>query len=303
MKLHPIIIFAYNRSHHINILLNSLKRNYLFKKSKVIVFSDGPKNEIDKDKIDNLRILLKKKLNPQYSEIIESNSNLGLSRNIIGGLKQVFKIYDSAIILEDDLEVSPYFLNYMNDGLNLYASLEKVASIHGYMYPIHFNKKIPEYFFIKGADCWGWGTWRRAWKKFEPSGSELKKKIDLKKNKKEFNFDNSYDYYQMLVNQINGKNSSWAIRWYASAFLNNMLTLYPRKTLVKNNGRDNSGTHGSGIKKLQINQIFQKKYVHIKHTLKVIEHVDAKKELINYLKKKSDNFFIKFIKSFYYLVR
>ena len=61
MKLHPIIIFAYNRSHHINILLNSLKRNYLFRKSKVIVFSDGPKNEVDKDKIDNLRILLKKK--------------------------------------------------------------------------------------------------------------------------------------------------------------------------------------------------------------------------------------------------
>jgi hypothetical protein len=82
-----------------------------------------------------------------------------------------------------------------------------------------------------------------------------------------------------------------------------MLTLYPRKTLVKNNGRDNSGTHGSGIKKLQIKQIFQKRYVHIKHTLKVIENVDAKKELINYLKKKSDNFFIKLIKSFYYLVR
>jgi hypothetical protein len=127
--------------------------------------------------------------------------------------------------------------------------------------------------------------------------------IDLKKNKKEFNFDNSHDYYQMLVNQINGKNSSWAIRWYASAFLNNMLTLYPRKTLVKNNGRDNSGTHGAGIKRLQIKQIFQKKYVHIKYTHKVIEHVDAKKELINYFKKTSDNFFIKLIKSFYYLVR
>ena len=199
--------------------------------------------------------------------------------------------------------MSPYFLNYMNEGLNLYASSEKVASIHGYMYPINFKKKVQDYFFIKGADCWGWGTWRRAWKKFDSSGSELKKRIDLKKNKKEFNFDNSHDYYQMLVNQINGKNNSWAIRWYASAFINNMLTLYPRKTLVKNNGRDNSGTHGSGIKRLKIKQIFQRKYVHIKHTLKVIEHVDAKKELINYFKKTSDSFFIKLIKRFYYLVR
>lgn len=303
MKLHPIIIFAYNRLHHLNILLNSLEKNYLFKKSNVLVFSDGPKNEIDKDEIDNVRNLLKKKLNPQYSEIVESNINLGLSRNIIEGLKQVFQIYDSAIVLEDDLELSPYFLNYMNNALNLYASSEKVASIHGYMYPINFNRKIPDYFFIKGADCWGWGTWRRAWKKFDSRGSELKKKIDKKKNKKEFNFDNSHDYYQMLINQINGKNSSWAIRWYASAFLNNMLTLYPKKTLVKNIGRDNSGTHGSGIRKLEIKKAFQRKYIHIKPTVKVIEHLDARKELINYFKKTSDNFFIKLIKRFYYLVR
>jgi GT2 family glycosyltransferase len=78
MKLSPIIIFTYNRPHHLDILLNSLQKNYLFSKSKVLVFSDGPKNEIDKDKIANVRDILKKKLNPQNSEIIESNVNIGL---------------------------------------------------------------------------------------------------------------------------------------------------------------------------------------------------------------------------------
>lgn len=48
---------------------------------------------------------------------------------------------------------------------------------------------------------------------------------------------------QMLRDQIAGKNSSWAIRWYASAFLANKLTLYPGKTLVKHIGFDNSGTN------------------------------------------------------------
>ena len=117
MNLSPIIIFVYNRAHHLDSLLNSLQKNNLFEKSKVLIFSDGPKNEIDKGKIYKVRELLKKKLIPKNSEIIENNFNLGLSRNIIEGITKTLKIYDSVIILEDDLEVSPYFLNYMNDAL------------------------------------------------------------------------------------------------------------------------------------------------------------------------------------------
>ena len=47
----------------------------------------------------------------------------------------------------------------------------------------------------------------------------------------------------MLRDQIAGKNNSWAVRWYASAFLANKLTLYPGHSLVRNIGLDNSGTH------------------------------------------------------------
>jgi hypothetical protein len=50
----------------------------------------------------------------------------------------------------------------------------------------------------------------------------------------------------MLKNQIAGKNNSWAIRWYASAFLADKLTLYPGRSLVHNTGNDDSGTHASG---------------------------------------------------------
>ena len=52
----------------------------------------------------------------------------------------------------------------------------------------------------------------------------------------------------MLVDQINNKNDSWAIRWYASTFVKNMYTLYPSKSFVQNIGTDGSGTHGSGKK-------------------------------------------------------
>lgn len=241
MNFSPIIIFVYNRLHHLDTLFNSLQKNDLFKKSKVLVFSDGAKNEIDKYKIDKVRKLLKKRLISQNSEIIENNINLGLSRNVIGGLNKIFQIYDRAIILEDDLELSPFFLNYMNEALNLYATSENVASISGYMYPIEPKKFSNNYFFLKLIESWGWGTWKRAWNIFENDSLKLKDKINEKQLENEFNFESGISYYKMLTDNIKGLNDSWAVRWYASTFLKNMYTLFPNKSFVKNIGIDNSG--------------------------------------------------------------
>ena len=237
----PIVIFTYNRLDHLDTLINSLEQNELFKKSKILVFSDGPKKEIDIEKIEKIRIYLKKKLISKNSEIVERPNNFGLSKNVITGINQTFNDYDQAIILEDDLEVSPFFLNYMNDALNLYASSEDVASISGYMYPINSKSFSNDYFFLKLAESWGWGTWKRAWNNFETDSVKLKNEIDERKLVDEFNFSSGISYYKMLNDNINGANDSWAIRWYASTFLKNMNTLFPSKSFVKNIGIDNSG--------------------------------------------------------------
>jgi hypothetical protein len=245
MYISPIIIFTYNRIDHLDTLIRSLKKNNLFADSKVFVFSDGPKNEIDKKKIENIRIFLKKNLQIHKSEIIERDVNLGLSRNVIGGITDAFKTYDQLIILEDDLEVSPFFLNYMNDALNMYKSVDNVASISGYMYPIDPKKFSNDYFFLNLVESWGWGTWKRAWNIFENDSLQLKKKIDEQQLANEFNFESGISYYKMLTDNINGLNDSWAVRWYASTFLKNMNTLFPSKSFVKNIGIDDSGEHCS----------------------------------------------------------
>ena len=74
-------------------------------------------------------------------------------------------------MLEDDLVTSRYFLKYMNEALNHYAHDERVASVHGYVYPV--NDPLPETFFLRGADCWGWATWRRGWECFNADGQYL----------------------------------------------------------------------------------------------------------------------------------
>jgi hypothetical protein len=145
-------------------------------------------------------------------------------------------------VLEDDLEVDPKFLGFMNGALDLYAENARVASIHGYVYPT--DARLPQTFFLRGADCWGWATWERAWKCYNPDARALLNALRSCPWRAEFDFEGAYPYTRMLRDAQAGRVDSWAIRWYASTFIKGMYTLYPGASLVHNSGHDGTGTHG-----------------------------------------------------------
>lgn len=243
MALAPIILFVYNRPLHTLKALEALALNHLAKDSVLHIFADGVKKNADKrtiQKINETRDIIKSKQWCKEVIIHERTENLGLAESIIEGVSEILTKYGKVIVLEDDLVSSPYFLKFMNDSLDYYEKEEKVVCISAYFYPVD---GLPETFFIKGADCWGWATWSREWNLFEKDGEKLLKELESKKLTSKFDINNSYPYTQMLRDQINGVNNSWAIRWYASAFLNNKLCLYPGQSLINNIGTDGSGTH------------------------------------------------------------
>lgn len=243
MTLAPIILFAYNRPSHTLQTLEALALNELAKESVLYIFSDGIKENADSNsiqKINETREIIKSKQWCKEVIIIERQQNFGLAKSVIEGVTEIINKFQKVIVLEDDLVTSPYFLKFMNETLHKYEKEESVACISAYIYPID---NLPELFFIKGADCWGWATWKRAWDLFEPDGSKLLNIIESKKLTSEFDLNKSYPYTKMLREQISGLNHSWAIRWYASAFIKNKLCLYPGKSLVNNIGTDGSGTH------------------------------------------------------------
>lgn len=237
----PIALFVYNRPVHTKLTINALASNVYAKDSELIIFSDGPKAESDKEQVAEVRNFIRTISSFGSIRVLESQVNKGLARSIIEGVTEVLKSSETIIVLEDDLVTSPHFLQYMNEGLDLYQHEEKVISIHAYMYPV--KQELPETFFIRGADCWGWATWKRSWQLFEPDGAKLLRQLQDQNLALEFNFYGSYPYLKMLEDQIKGRNNSWAIRWYASAFLANRLTLYPGTSLVQNIGHDGSGVH------------------------------------------------------------
>jgi hypothetical protein len=97
----------------------------------------------------------------------------------------------------------------------------------------------------------------------------------------------------MLKDQISNKIDSWAIRWYASAFINNKYTLYPSITLIYNIGFDNSGVHGRDVDTFN-NEIWNKKKAVEIQLSKIETNQKALKRWCKYLKKnKEENIFIK----------
>jgi len=240
MHLAPIVLFVYNRPWHTQQTVEALQKNELAKESELFIYSDAAKNEDAEAKVNEVREYIKNIDGFKKVTIVEREKNWGLANSIIDGVTKIVNQYGKIIVLEDDLVTSPYFLKFMNEALEIYKDEEKVASIHGYIYPID---GLPETFFIKGADCWGWATWKDRWDIFERDGQKLLSELQLKKLEREADFNGSYAFTQMLKDQIDGKNNSWAIRWYMSAFLKDMLTLYPGQSHVQNIGFDTEGTH------------------------------------------------------------
>jgi len=242
-NLAPIALFVYNRPEHTRRTISYLQKNLLADESRLFIFSDAPKTDDDKAKVEQVRNFIKDVSGFKSVKIIERKENLGLANSIISGVTQLVAEYGKIIVFEDDLLSSPHTLEYFNEGLNRYAKEEKVMHIGAYMYELA-DKKLPETFFWRAATSWGWATWGRAWNHFEDDVDVLLNQFDKQKTD-QFSINGTMNFWKQLTGFKAGKNNSWAIRWYASIFLKGGLTLNPSTSLIQNIGNDGSGTHSN----------------------------------------------------------
>ena len=245
MTLAPILLFVYNRPLHVRRSIESLLANELAKESELYIFSDAAKDEMAQANVNEVRQFIHSIKGFKEIHYVERTENWGLARNIIDGVTTLVNQYGRVIVLEDDLIVAPYFLQFMNNALETYKDEENVCHIQA----CDFTKDpiLPDTFLIKWTGSWGWATWKRAWTLFNPNGQELLDELIRRKLTYRFDFNGKYGYTRMLRNQIKGKNNSWAIRWNASLFLADKLSLNVGKSLIQNEGFDGSGTNcGSG---------------------------------------------------------
>jgi len=242
-NLAPIALFVYNRPEHTRRTLSYLQKNLLADESRLFIFSDGAKTPADEPKVEQVRQLIKEVSGFRSVKIINSKQNLGLANSIIKGVTQLVNEYGKVIVFEDDLLSSTHALQYFNEALTRYTNEEKVMHIGAYMFDLD-DKKLPETFFYRIATSWGWATWARAWKDFEPDIDKLIAQFDKPKIS-HFSIDGTGNFWKQMMEFKTGKNNSWAIRWYASIFLKGGLVLNPSHSLVENIGHDGTGVHSN----------------------------------------------------------
>lgn len=248
-KYAPIVVFTYNRLEHTKQCIESLEKNILAKESEIFIFSDGPKNEENIKKVDDVRNYIKNIEKGSFKNITiyESTNNKGLANSVISGVSKIIDLYGKVIVVEDDLILSPYFLNYMNNSLDYYRDHNSIWSISGFNIPIRIQKKYNKDVYLSyRASSWGWATWKDRWETIDWDVVDYESFKNSYIKRRKFNRGGK-DLSRMLDAQMQGKINSWAIRWCYNQSKQNKYTVYPCKSYVKNCGNDGTGTNCGNI--------------------------------------------------------
>lgn len=279
-NLAPLVIFVYKRPDITKQMFDAINKNLLAEQTDVFIFCDGSKNDSEREKVNAVRNVVHKFANSNNFRSVtvkESSSNKGLANSVISGVTEVINKYGKVIVLEDDLIAAHNFLQFMNDCLEFYENDLSVWSIGGMLAEAykglkHLNKYDKDiYACYRGGSC-GWASWCDRWEKVDWEMSDYDSFITDRKRKKLFNRGGS-NLVGMLRMQHDGKIDSWAVRWIYQQSKENMISIFPRKPLIKNIGFGADATHTSVGGK-----IFETEYYE-DYEYK-LEHVEIDKKLM-----------------------
>lgn len=244
----PVILFTYNRPDHTKRTIEALAANELAEETELFIFSDAAKKETDVAKVQEIRDYANTVTGFRQVHLTARTENYGLAKNVIEGVTEVVNRYGKVIVMEDDLVTNPYFLRFMNDGLERYEKEKKVTGVTGYSF-LDDSTDYEKESYLCGltGTSWSWATWADRWSSFDQDAKGWEKLKEDAAYRKRFNYDNTYNFYQILkMQQQDAKTNSWAIRWYYTTFLQGGLILAPTRSLVGNDGWDGSGVHCGG---------------------------------------------------------
>lgn len=243
MRFAPICLFVFKRPDLTRRVVDALRKNALADSSVLYVFSDEGRTEEEREKVNEVRELVRSISGFKSVFVTEQSFNKGLANSIIDGVTEVLEQNDAVIVLEDDLVVSSNFLEYMNQALAAYESNNDVFSISGYTMKLPSLRKINgDVYFGYRASSWGWATWKDRWESVDWLVSDYQQFSTDRKRIRLFQRGGA-DLPRMLRKQMQGRIDSWAIRFCYSQFNQGKLTAFPAISKIASIGFGASATH------------------------------------------------------------
>lgn len=249
----PVTIPTLCRYEHFVRCLESLRRNRWAQYTDVYIGLDYPAKEAHWDGYRKIGAYLEQPF-PEFRSVhvFRREKNVGASFNSRLLREEALRTCDRYIYMEDDLEVSPNYLEYMDKALMAYEDDPTVAAVSGYAYPLNWKCEngctVAKQNF--NASTWGIGIWqakRRVQIKYLRSNGLSK---DFSRAYRNGCFDKMIDY--AVKDYVNICENGWSGR---KGFLNNLtdvaMRIYlavrdqyvvmPLVSKVRNHGYDGSG--------------------------------------------------------------
>ena len=241
----PVLILAYNRPDQIRGLIDSMRP---YAPKSVLIGVDGPKGTaIDVEKVQKVLEEVEGINWTDDVQILERKSNLGLRLAVPDAVTWAISKAGRVIVVEDDVRVGKDFFPYMNHCLDEFANEDKIGHISGYNPVLKKFITHPQLRYRTSLfpESYAWATWDRAWSRYEDdlawaresSLGELKELLG--------SFQAALVWRMNFSDAESGAISTWAYRWIASLWKNELLSISPNVNLVDYRGQT-EGTHTKG---------------------------------------------------------
>lgn len=240
----PICLFVYKRYETTKLMLESLLACPECKDSELYVFMDEARNDDEARDVERVRQLFDNLQGFRKVNLFPARMNKGMANSVIGGVTKVLQEHDDIIVLEDDLVVSPDFLQFMNAALKTYKDRSDIWSISGYtprLQELEGNGRNGV-FVVPRAQCWGWATWSDRWETVDWEVSDFSRLAQSKELRKEFDKGGN-DLFRTLEMERRERIESWAVRWAYAAAKQSRWTVNPMQSKVQNIGLKSSESH------------------------------------------------------------
>ena len=231
----PIVLFCFKRLDTLTACIESLKLCSESIYTDLIIFSDAGRNEVELQKVDEVRFFLKDIVGFKGIRVIKRSKNFGIKHNIILGIQEMAQEFESFIVVEDDLVFSNQFLWFMNEGLTHFKDFDEVLTLSAFNYVKMPKNYVWDVYFAKRTNPWGWATWSHKIKDVDWYLAEKENFLNNLTENRVFNFWGS-DRSRMLRKVLKGNLDTWDIQLDYYQFKKDFISVYSSKNLVINNG-------------------------------------------------------------------
>ena len=240
----PILFVFFRRK---EVALKSFEQIRKVQPQKLYLACDGARTNVtgEKEDIDATRQAILAAVDwPCDVHTLFQKQNLGCGKGVYTAINWLFTNEEQGIILEHDCIANNSFFIYTEELLGRFSHDNRIGMIAGTNQIEHYKMQF-SYCFSKYAACWGWATWRRAWKNMDIDMAFLTtQRSNVLANRGYHGKEESRWNYQIEMIQKR-RVSAWDWQWYFSLASQNQLCIFPEKNLISNIGNDSKATHTS----------------------------------------------------------